>query len=114
MYINAQEDSRHAVTGPLNVSVHDVSAVGGNPVGSSPFHGRIDEVVIYNQALASHDIAQVMAGVIQTRPAPRGLMATPVSFSQIDLAGFGRDRFEYRIYRMALGGNEKVRLTMID
>jgi len=102
LYINAQEDSRHAVTGPLNVSVHDVSAVGGNPVGSSPFHGRIDEVVIYNQALASHDIAQVMAGVIQTRPAaPEGLMATPVSFSQIDLQwrASAATVSGYRIYR---------------
>ncbi len=102
LYINGQEDSRRAVTGPLATTIQDVSSVGGGPTGSSPFNGMIDDAVIYNQALTSDDIAQVMAGMIHTRPAtPTGLTARAISFQQIDLQWQAPETLlsSYQIYR---------------
>jgi hypothetical protein len=60
LYVNGAEV---ASIGGLGAIVYDTAEVpvtiGAGPVGTSPFHGQIDEVALYNRALSGADIASI-------------------------------------------------------
>ncbi len=66
------------------VGIGNVQSV-PNPFHNHPFHGRIDELQVYDRALTAPEIAELVGPVPSAPPAPVNLQATPVSESEIEL-----------------------------
>jgi len=80
LYINATNE----VTLPINCTLGENPApftIGLSPVWGRPFHGRIDQVRIYNRALTAEEVQNVYAIESGTVPAP--ILAIRVS--QVEL-----------------------------
>jgi len=69
LYVNGTEVGSKAQTGALNYS-NEALTIGGNTLYQAYWRGSIDEVHIYNRALAAAEIQADMDTPAATRPSP--------------------------------------------
>jgi hypothetical protein len=62
LYLNGVEVDSTAKSGAIATSAAVPASIGRNPDGSNFLHGVIDDVRIYNRALTSAEIAQIISG----------------------------------------------------
>ena len=91
LYVNGTLASSKVATGSITTSANPLQ-IGGDSIYGQYFAGTIDEVRVYNSALTQAQIQTDMATPVgsassDTQPptTPTGLVATPVTKSEIDL-----------------------------
>jgi hypothetical protein len=88
LFVNGTQVSSRAVSGSMAAST-GVFSIGGNGIWSEWFAGLIDEVRVYNRALAANEISADMNAPVTCAgpPAPAVLSVSPVSLSFVGVEG---------------------------